>query len=78
MSDLSISVIMPAYNAAATLEKTYREIPHDIVDDVIVVAASQRVVALTADPDVIEPIDGTIRGRRPEQLSFGARIRMRR
>lgn len=28
---------MPAYNAASTLEKTYREIPHDIVDDVIVV-----------------------------------------
>ena len=28
---------MPAYNAASTLEKTYREIPHDIVDDVILV-----------------------------------------
>jgi len=26
---------MPAYNAAATLEKTYREIPFDIVDDVV-------------------------------------------
>lgn len=26
---------MPAYNAAATLEKTYREIPFEIVDDVI-------------------------------------------
>lgn len=26
---------MPAYNAAATLEKTYREIPFDIVDEVI-------------------------------------------
>src|SRR5690606_9426048 len=26
---------MPAYNAAATLEKTYREIPFEIVDEVI-------------------------------------------
>ncbi len=30
-----IVVIMPAYNAAKTLEKTYSEIPFDIVDDVI-------------------------------------------
>ena len=28
---------MPAYNAASTLEQTYREIPHHIVDDVILV-----------------------------------------
>ena len=28
---------MPAYNAASTLEKTYREIPHNIVDAVILV-----------------------------------------
>lgn len=28
---------MPAYNAAKTLEDTYREIPRDIVDDVILV-----------------------------------------
>ena len=26
---------MPAYNAEKTLEKTYNEIPHDIVDDII-------------------------------------------
>jgi glycosyltransferase involved in cell wall biosynthesis len=32
-----IVVVMPAYNAASTLEKTYREIPHNIVDDVILV-----------------------------------------
>lgn len=30
-----IIVILPAYNAAKTLEKTYSEIPFDIVDDVI-------------------------------------------
>ena len=28
---------MPAYNAESTLEKTYSEIPHDIVDEVILV-----------------------------------------
>ena len=28
---------MPAYNAAKTLEQTYNEIPHDIVDEVILV-----------------------------------------
>jgi glycosyltransferase involved in cell wall biosynthesis len=32
-----IVVVLPAYNAALTLEKTYREIPFDIVDDVILV-----------------------------------------
>lgn len=30
-------VVMPAYNAAQTLEKTYAELPHDIVDNVILV-----------------------------------------
>lgn len=30
-----IVVVMPAYNAEATLEKTYNEIPFDIVDEVI-------------------------------------------
>ena len=37
LKDKKIVGVMPAYNAAATLEKTYREIPHDIVDEVIVV-----------------------------------------
>lgn len=30
-----IVVVLPAYNAAKTLEKTYREIPFDLVDEVI-------------------------------------------
>lgn len=30
-----VIVVLPAYNAALTLEKTYREIPFDLVDDVI-------------------------------------------
>jgi glycosyltransferase involved in cell wall biosynthesis len=32
-----ITVVMPAYNASKTLEKTYHELPHDIVDHVILV-----------------------------------------
>jgi glycosyltransferase involved in cell wall biosynthesis len=31
-----IVVVMPAYNAAKTIERTYREIPLDLVDEVIV------------------------------------------
>jgi len=30
-------VVMPAYNAARTLLRTYREIPHDVVHHVILV-----------------------------------------
>ncbi len=33
----TIVVVLPAYNAAKTLEMTYREIPFDIVDDVVLV-----------------------------------------
>ncbi len=32
-----IVVVLPAYNAAKTLEKTYAEIPFDIVDEVVLV-----------------------------------------
>jgi glycosyltransferase involved in cell wall biosynthesis len=32
-----VVVVMPAYNAYNTLEKTYNEVPFSIVDDVILV-----------------------------------------
>lgn len=32
-----VVVVLPAYRAALTLERTYREIPFDIVDDVVLV-----------------------------------------
>jgi len=32
-----IIVVLPAYNASETLEKTYHEIPFDIVDDIVLV-----------------------------------------
>lgn len=39
-------VVLPAYNAALTLEKTYSEIPFDIVDEVVLVddASSDKTV----------------------------------
>ena len=35
--DKKVLVVMPAYNAAKTLEPTYNEIPFDIVDEVLLV-----------------------------------------
>ncbi|GAB3910168.1 glycosyltransferase family 2 protein [Larkinella knui] len=35
--DKKVVVVLPAYRAALTLERTYREIPFDIVDEVILV-----------------------------------------
>jgi glycosyltransferase involved in cell wall biosynthesis len=32
-----VVIVMPAYNAALTLERTYADIPHDIVDRIILV-----------------------------------------
>ena len=32
-----VIIVMPAYNAARTLERTYADIPHDIVDAIILV-----------------------------------------
>ena len=37
INNKSITVVLPAFNAGKTLETTYREIPFDIVDNVILV-----------------------------------------
>ena len=37
-----IAVVLPAYNAANTLRRTYDEIPHDLVDDVILTDDNSR------------------------------------
>jgi len=37
LNNMKVVVVMPAYNAEATLKKTYAEIPRDIVDEVILV-----------------------------------------
>lgn len=42
IAGLKVAVVLPAYNAAATLRQTYEELPHDIVDDVILVDDASR------------------------------------
>jgi glycosyltransferase involved in cell wall biosynthesis len=37
-----VIVVMPAYNAAETLEKTYAEVPHEYVDEIILVDDASR------------------------------------
>lgn len=37
INNKKLIIVLPAYNAAKTLEQTYNEIPFDIVDDVILV-----------------------------------------
>src|SRR5258706_7621151 len=37
-----IVVVMPAYNAEKTVEQTYREIPLDIIDEVVLVDDASR------------------------------------
>lgn len=37
INGLKVVVVLPAYNAGHTLEKTYREIPFNVVDDVVLV-----------------------------------------
>ena len=46
-----ITVVLPAYNAEKTLRDTYREIPFDIVDDVILVddASSDHTAAVAKE-----------------------------
>ncbi|GAH61589.1 unnamed protein product, partial [marine sediment metagenome] len=45
---LKIVVVMPAYNAAKTVENTYRDIPKEVVDEVILVddASQDETVAV--------------------------------
>jgi len=42
IGDKKIVLVMPAYNAAKTVQKTYEEIPHDIVDEVVLVDDASR------------------------------------
>jgi glycosyltransferase involved in cell wall biosynthesis len=43
-----IAVVLPAYNSAATLERTYQEIPLDLVDEILLVddASQDETVAI--------------------------------
>jgi glycosyltransferase involved in cell wall biosynthesis len=37
LANKKVVVVLPAYNAAETLKQTYDEIPHEIVDDIILI-----------------------------------------
>ena len=41
-----VVVVLPAYNAAKTLEKTYNEIDFNVVDDVILVDDTVKSISL--------------------------------
>lgn len=49
-----ISVVMPAYNAEQTLKRTYNDIPHDIVDHIILVDdnSSDQTLALARELNI--------------------------
>lgn len=42
LNNKKIVVVLPAYNASQTLEQTYKEIPFDIVDEVVLVDDASR------------------------------------
>jgi glycosyltransferase involved in cell wall biosynthesis len=48
LANKKIIVVLPAYNAARTLKQTYDEIPHDVVDDVLLTddASTDETVAV--------------------------------
>jgi len=48
LANKKIIVVLPAYNAALTLKRTFDEIPHDVVDDVILTddASTDNTVAV--------------------------------
>ena len=51
LADKKVTVVLPAYNAGKTLRWTYDDLPHDIVDDVILTddASSDGTYQLAAD-----------------------------
>ena len=55
ISGKKVVVVMPAYNAEKTLEKTYEALPHDIVDHIIVVDDASRDRTI----DVAKNLHGT-------------------
>lgn len=51
LHNLRVAVVLPAFNAEKTLRRTFDEIPHDIVDDVILTddASSDRTVEIARE-----------------------------
>ncbi|HAX45858.1 MAG TPA: glycosyl transferase family 2, partial [Nitrospina sp.] len=49
-----VAIVLPAYNAEKTLKKTYSEVPHDIVDDIILTddASKDRTAEVSRELDI--------------------------
>jgi len=59
-----IAVVMPAYNAEATLRRTVEELPHEVVDDIVVVddGSSDRTVDLARELGLFVQVHDRNRG----------------
>jgi glycosyltransferase involved in cell wall biosynthesis len=68
ISGKKVVVVMPAYNAEKTLEKTYQALPHDIVDHVVVVddASGDRTIDVAKELNIAAVV------RHPNNLGYGA------
>ena len=66
-----VAVVLPAYNAAKTLERTFLEIPTDVVDDVILtddasIDATEKIArSLGFSPSSMSAIAAMAATRRP-------------
>ena len=71
-----IIVVLPAYNAEKTLIKTYNEIPHEYVDEVILVDDGSSDHSLLYANDALRrfAIDSTVISRVYRQGCFAARV----
>src|SRR5258705_5416674 len=78
-----IVLVLPAYNAARTLRQTYEELPHEIVDQVILVddASQDETTALASEleiPTFVHPKNlgygGDQKTCYPEALPPGAAV----
>ena len=64
LQEKKIAVVLPAYNAARTLDRTYREIPLDLVDYVLLVddASQDTTVEIARELDVLTVVHPSNRG----------------
>ncbi|OGU16144.1 MAG: glycosyl transferase family 2 [Geobacteraceae bacterium GWC2_53_11] len=63
ISGLKLVVVMPAYNAEKTLRQTFSDLPHEYVDDVVLVddASSDRTAQVAAElgiRTIVHPVNG--------------------
>jgi len=67
ISGKKIVVVMPAYNAEKTLRRTWEELPHDLVDDVVLVddASGDSTIRMAQEL-------GIKAVRHPENMGYGA------